>query len=972
MRYRFPRISTPAFGRAVLSFSLLWMLSCSDDPTSPPDDDGGPPPSGKVTKTITSAGGAISTKTQRDAMITLTFPAGAVGSSIAITLTPASAPTGSWINVSIEPANVVFLKDIDVVVTAPNDVTFDETQQLFAGTKSDPVLLPTTANLSARTLQTTLRAFGADATDDVGFVPRAAASQIDKIANNIAAGAFDCQRHVEVADSALIEFIATEEYEAAIRAVLAAASCAQRENCPEADTWVTSTSQTACDALSAALLAAGDIVDNYRELRTNIALITYWAAMVRRINPSCSSLGAVESTIASKITEFRTFFDGELQNLTDQDYTLFGNLKDEARDANKLFTESLFLAEDAVATALQDDALYPTLVAMRATAYDLCRQDGWHYPLSNLTSVGFYADTDVPGIPAPRNPAIDEPALYGPFTDDEIWDDIQFCATRTNVSTTVASGGTLAVEPAGGGSAPDSHVSEITIRTPTRGKLVLDGSIGGFTCWNDIAADNTLVFEIGTRQVLTRTRTADEYLTTPVEFDMKQLAQQAGIAITDTSQVTMTVKRVRTGCDERLWGSAQYELLKINMDVEGPAIVITENMPAAVDPGDTVQIDVRVELRDQLDVPSVEAGIPVTITAFGATVVIPNGVTDASGMFRTRVVISTAAQTAAAPRSSSVPVFVNIRASIDGVTATKIASSTVTGCTVDGSVVVHSQEQLDAYDGVCRINQELVIDDDGSGTTIQDLSPLSNLNYVGFSLTIKNTMLTDLTGLEKISFGEGASLSIEDNANLVNVDALASQGGSNMASLIVLTVANNPALTSIAGIRNLMHLGGVTAFFVIISDNAVLGSLTGLDNLGVIGAALNVANNDALVSLTGLESVASTDNLEISGNASLTSIALLSGVAVSNSLIVSSNASLVNLAGLEAVVDLDATCDISSNAALNNIDGLMNLTDVGNSFSITYNPKLCTPLPAWVGAVSAPLKSLVGNGTDPSCGPQAN
>ncbi len=971
MRYRFPRISTRAVGRAVLPFSLLWMLSCSDDPTSPPDDDGGPPPSGKVTKTITSAGGAISTKTQRDAMIALTFPAGAVGSSIDITLNPASSPTGSWINVSIEPANVVFLKDIDVVVTAPNDVTFDESQQLFAGTKSDPVLLPTTANVSARTLQTTIRGFGADAVDKVGFVPRTAALQVDKIANNIAAGSFDCQRHVEVADSALIEFIATEEYEAAIRAVLAAASCSQRENCPEADTWVTSTSQTACDALSTALLSAGDVVDNYRELRTNIALITYWAAMVRRINPACSSLGAVESTIANKITEFRTFFDDELQNLTNEDYTAFGNLKNEARDVNKLFTESLFLAEDAVATALQNDALYPTLADMRETAYDLCRQDGWHYPLSNLTSVAFYAETDVPGLPAPRNPAIDEPALYGPFTDDEIWDDIQFCATRTNVSTTVASGGTLAVEPAGGGSVPDSHVREITIRTPTRGKLVLEGSIGGFTCWNDIAADNTLIFEIGTRQVLTRTRTADEYLATPVEFDMKQLAQQAGIVITDASQVTMTVKRVRTSCDERLWGSAAYELLKINMDVEGPTIVITENMPPTVDPGDTVLLDVNVELRDQLDVPSVGAGVPVTITAFGATVLAPNGVTDANGIFQTHVVISTAAQAAAALRASSVPVFVNIIARIDGVTAQKTAESTVSGCAVDDAVVVRSQEQLDAFDGVCRIDNELVIDDNGSGTPIQDLSPLSNLTYVRYSLTIKNTALTDLTGLERISFGDSASLSIENNASLMNLDALASQGGSNMTSLTLVVIANNPSLTSITGIRNLMRLGGVTAFFVIISDNAVLGSLAGLDNLGVIGAALTVANNDALFSLGGLESLTSTDNLEVSGNASLTSIALLSGVAVSNSLIVSTNASLVNLAGLEAITDLDASCDVSSNAELNDINGLTNLTDVGNSFTITYNPKLCT-LPPWVAAVSAPSKSLVGNGTDPSCSPQTN
>lgn len=967
MRHRLPVCSAYAFSRAFLTLILVGTLSCSEDPAAPEDDDGGgPPPTGQVTKTITPAGDAISTQTSRGAVITLTFPPGAVGSPVDVTLKPASPETDSWVNVVVLPTNVVFLKDINVVVTAPADVTLDEFQQLFAGSRSVPVMLPTTVNLSARTLQTRLRGFGADATDQVGYVPRSAASQVDKVANNIAAGAFDCQRHVDVAQQALDDFIADGTYEAAIGAALSAASCAARANCSETDAWVTSTGQTACDELANALAAAGGVVDGFGELRQRVASVVYWASIAEATNPTCASLGAVEGTVAAKITEFRAFFDGELEDLIDQDYSTFAVLKNEARDANKLFTESLFFGADAVATALQNDGLFPTLVAMRENLYDLCGQDGWHYPLTNLTSVGFYAAEDVPGVPAPRNPVIGESVLYGPFTDQDIWDDLQFCATEATVSTTVVSGGTLATDSAGG-SAPGSQTNEVTIRTPTRGKLILDGTIGAFTCWDDVEGDNTLAFDVGSRRVRTVARAGDEYLAAPVEFDIKQLAQQAGVVIEDSSEVTMTVKRLRANCDARLWGSSEYELLRINMEVEGPRLVITDNMPPTVDPGDTVTLEVLVEVQDQLGVSTVEAGIPIVVSTLGATATPAAGATNASGRFTTRVVIATVANASDILRTSSVDVFVGITAQVDGVTAHKVATSVVSGCVVDGSVVVNSQEELNAYNGVCRIDQLLQIVDDGSGSPITDLSPLSQLTYSGFGIQIANTALSTLAGLEKVSFGDGATLTITNNPNLTSLDALASQGGSDLLSLIVLTISNNPALTSMAAVRNLMHQSGVSVFFITVSENPLLTSLTGLDNVNTNGALLHVSNNAALASLGGLEALASADSVLIRANSSLTSLAALTGVTVTRSIVIDSNPVLVGLTGLEAVTAVARVCSITSNAELNNIDGLVNLASVGLSFTIANNPKLCT-LPGWVSGVTSPSTSFVNNGTDPSCG----
>jgi len=910
----------------------------------------------------------IAATSNEGAIITMAFPSGAVGSALDVTLRPQSPGSGRWVNILMEPKNMVFFDEVSIAVKAPNEFLIDDSHLLFLGAKSDPALLPSGFVDTSQTLSTTIRGFGVSA-DDVGFVQRAAAAA-GELNNNISAASFSCAEHAQLAQQALDDFIAVGTYDSAAKAMWAAASAVARQGCTELDTWVTITRQLACDSLANATTAAGGASG----LRSSLSRVVYWSAIARVLDPNCAALTSVPGLVDSKITDFLASFNTELGLLTDQDFTAFADIKDEARDAHKLFTEALLLGESGASTKLQDDALFPALDALRSAAFTLCQGDTWHYPLSRLSSVAFFAERDVPGTPAPNNPAITESSVYGPFTDQAIWDDIQLCATNLNVSTTAISGGQFDQASGGGGGSPGSPSPDVVIRTASRGEMTIGGGIAGFTCWDDLKADNELQFEVNGRIVRAITRTGEDYLSPPLVLDMKQVAAQSGVPLLDGTRVAMTIRRVRNRCDERIWGPQQFEVAHIQMDIEGPdSLVVTDDLPATATAGDTIQLEVKVDVYDQLSVKSTEDGVDVTVSLFSPTLITtvspPSGQTDGNGVFNTTIIIAPDAPLSrVASNLAAADLFVTITASMDGVSRRKDIPLNVASCVNGGDVVVNSQEELDAIAGVCHIERSLQLGHEGVGTRIHDLSPLSSLKYAGSGIAITNTDITDLAGLQNLVISEDASLVFSDNPNLTSLDSLASiSGESSITSLAFVSATNNPSLTSLSGLNNIIPVGA-SAFVLSIEDNDALTSLDGLLPIISVGFEFTIRNNDALTSLDGAAVLSQAATIVIEGNALLTSLTELNNVSVSDSLSIIDNAELANLDGLGVVTALTAGCEIASNPLLNNIDGLGNLVTVGGFFAIRNNPMLCT-LPSWVGAVTSVGSDHSNNGTDPSCTP---
>ena len=114
-----------------------------------------------------------------------------------------------------------------------------------------------------------------------------------------------------------------------------------------------------------------------------------------------------------------------------------------------------------------------------------------------------------------------------------------------------------------------------------------------------------------------------------------------------------------------------------------------------------------------------------------------------------------------------------------------------------GSLIINKQEDLDAWQGdLYALSGNLIIDEDGSGLPITDLTRLYNLRYIGGNFTIRNCTLLDTTEQINIRMIKGNIL-IENNNSLVDLLCLL-----QITELWGdVTINNNTLLESLLGIR---------------------------------------------------------------------------------------------------------------------------------------------------------------------------
>ena len=117
--------------------------------------------------------------------------------------------------------------------------------------------------------------------------------------------------------------------------------------------------------------------------------------------------------------------------------------------------------------------------------------------------------------------------------------------------------------------------------------------------------------------------------------------------------------------------------------------------------------------------------------------------------------------------------------------------------------VLSDQASVDAFDqSILSISGDLQIGAFSTPNDIQDLSPLSNIQTIGGSLSIFNTQLVDLTGLENLD-SLGLDLNLFQNELLSNVNSL--NGLTKIEQSIFIEI--NPALTSLEGFENISEVG---------------------------------------------------------------------------------------------------------------------------------------------------------------------
>ncbi|SEJ66350.1 Por secretion system C-terminal sorting domain-containing protein [Dyadobacter sp. SG02] len=150
-----------------------------------------------------------------------------------------------------------------------------------------------------------------------------------------------------------------------------------------------------------------------------------------------------------------------------------------------------------------------------------------------------------------------------------------------------------------------------------------------------------------------------------------------------------------------------------------------------------------------------------------------------------------------------------------------------------------------------------------------------------------------------------------------------------------LTIQNNPALSSLNGLKNL-----TTAQHLLIYTNNLLNDLTGLEKLKYVWGATHIRYNMGLVNLKGLDSLTNAGTFYIMNNDSLTSLTGLGKLeSVSDILLVGANKSLASLNGLSSLSSV-SRINIGENDALTDLSGLEALTSVSYQMNITSNKNL--------------------------------
>jgi hypothetical protein len=123
-----------------------------------------------------------------------------------------------------------------------------------------------------------------------------------------------------------------------------------------------------------------------------------------------------------------------------------------------------------------------------------------------------------------------------------------------------------------------------------------------------------------------------------------------------------------------------------------------------------------------------------------------------------------------------------------------------------------------------------------------DIKALEGIEIITGNVTIQNTLLSSLIGLEFLKT-IGGDLIVVGNTNLIKLSGSALSNLEFVGGDIV--IQNNKVLTSI----NLPSL--VTANLLIIDSNSALKAIDGYPNLALLGEGLTISNNPVLASITG-------------------------------------------------------------------------------------------------------------------------
>ena len=340
--------------------------------------------------------------------------------------------------------------------------------------------------------------------------------------------------------------------------------------------------------------------------------------------------------------------------------------------------------------------------------------------------------------------------------------------------------------------------------------------------------------------------------------------------------------------------------------VGGNILVQVNALPATIEAGSASVIEVQL-LRTFGPVSN--GAITLSLTGLGALEE-TSGFTDSEGKFTTTY-------TAPAQGLGSATIQADLTVNATVYKGQTVVNYTTTSNVIEGNVTVTSQSQLNQLAGVTTVNGLLTIN--GSGLTVYDLSPLSFLSSVK-GLTIRNTLLYDLEGLESLLAIDGP-----------------------------LDINSNTILTTLKGLNNLTR---INSYWALILQNKALTTTEELESLQFVG---DESKNTGILDIQGWASETETRRIDVN---------LPALTRVVRGLKIATLTKTITLPQLVRIGDLSiATASFSTLEyrptefilpALTQIDGQLSV------FAVGCQSVDCTPVPTGIETISLPELTSVG------------
>lgn len=190
----------------------------------------------------------------------------------------------------------------------------------------------------------------------------------------------------------------------------------------------------------------------------------------------------------------------------------------------------------------------------------------------------------------------------------------------------------------------------------------------------------------------------------------------------------------------------------------------------------------------------------------------------------------------------------------------------VGGCPEVQSLVLTTQSEVDAAAGTCATSRLQITEAEGTADPITTLEPLRSLRSAGYLEIGPTSVLTDLRGLDSATV---TGVAAGNNAALASLDGLGAVG----SEIQSFTLYRNPMLASIAAIGPVVS-DSLSLGYLSIRENPALTSLAGLERARKVNDLVLVGTGITDMSaLAGLQWVRS--NIQIEDNPNLTEVRLV-------------------------------------------------------------------------------------------------